>query len=69
MFAAVILVCGLEANMNPMIVESCGVIFGNRPFVTEDECRKSLAFATDNLSLPPKAYVSDTKCIPLDTQT
>lgn len=69
MFAAIIFICGLPMDGNPNITNGCGLVTGNRPFPTREECTLSITgvLPTMKESLPEGAYLSDVLCVPMST--
>jgi hypothetical protein len=66
MFAAVVLVCGLNV---PTAVDGCGLSWAPMPFRTHEECMESLrlnGIPSITERLPKSGFIADAKCIRLD---
>ncbi len=60
MFAAVILICGLNI---PTAVNGCSLVYARTPFTSLSACQESVTNQSKVILLPDGAYVNHYTCV------
>jgi hypothetical protein len=70
MFAAVILVCGLESSMRN-VVDGCGIVQPKFPFTSIEQCEESVENYLVKMQgrLPEGSYVNHATCVAIGLNT